>query len=69
MTNKKTNPATGAPLRRRLQGGPWVAAPIHDQLITWQKRGCSIGLLIDRLTCFAVAAGYDPVTQTRSRKP
>lgn len=56
----KLNPSTGEPVRVRLQGGPWVADETATQIIQWNTNGPSVGVIIDRLTKFAVSMGFSP---------
>jgi len=60
--------------RVRLCGGPFIDSHTMADLKTWQSRGTSYGVAIDRLVKFAHQAGFDPVTetfvkQTKTRTP
>jgi hypothetical protein len=60
--------------RVRLCGGPFIDAHTMADLKTWQTRGASYGVAIDRLVKLAHTTGFDPVTesfvkQTKSRTP
>lgn len=50
--------------RVRLCGGPFVDHHTMADLKTWQSRGTSYGVAIDRLVKFAHTSGFDPVTET-----
>jgi hypothetical protein len=50
--------------RVRLCGGPFIDSHTMADLKTWQGRGTSYGVAIDRLVKFAHTAGFDPVTET-----
>lgn len=54
----------GSEPRTRLAGGPFVdTTTTLAQFSAWAASGVSQGVLIDRLTTFALTMGFDPVSE------
>jgi hypothetical protein len=58
----------GAAPRVRLCGGPFIDVNTMTDLKSWQKRGTSYGVAIDRLAKLAHTTGFDPVTETFAKQ-